>query len=55
MSSQPKLLDQVRDVMRRRHYSYQTEKSYLNWIKRFIAFHHMNPPREMGAPEVEAS
>jgi integron integrase len=54
MSPQLKLLDQVRNVMRRRHYSYQTEKSYLNWIKRFIAFHHMKPPREMGAPEVEA-
>jgi integron integrase len=48
------LLDQVRNVMRRKHYSYETEKSYLNWIKRFIAFHHMTPPRQMGAPEIEA-
>jgi integron integrase len=54
MSSPPKLLDQVRNVIRRKHYSYQTEKSYLQWIKRFIVFHNMRPPREMGAAEVEA-
>jgi integron integrase len=54
MSSQPKLLDQVRDVLRLRHYSYETEKSYIHWIKRFVSFHHMKPPRDMGAAEVEA-
>jgi len=54
MSPQPKLLDKVRDVLRRRHYSYKTEKSYIHWIKHFIAFHGMIPPREMGAEEVEA-
>lgn len=54
MPSQPKLLDQVRNVLRRRHYSYKTEKSYIHWIKHFVAFHQMKSPREMGAPEVEA-
>jgi integron integrase len=54
MSSQPKLLDQVRVVLRRRHYSYKTEKSYIHWIKRFVAFHDMKSPRDMGAPEIEA-
>jgi integron integrase len=54
MSSQPKLLDQVRDVLRVRHYSYETEKSYIHWIKRFVSFHNMKPPRDMGAAEVEA-
>ena len=54
MNSQPKLLDQVRDVLRRRHYSYQTEKSYVQWIRRFVVFHNMKAPRDMGAPEVEA-
>lgn len=54
MNSQPRLFDQVRDVLRRRHYSYQTEKSYIQWIKRFVVFHNMRPPRDMGAPEVEA-
>jgi UDP-2,3-diacylglucosamine pyrophosphatase LpxH len=35
----PKLLDQVRDAIRTRHYSYMTEKAYVHWIKRFIFFH----------------
>jgi len=54
MTSQPKLFDQVRAVLRRRHYAYKTEKSYIHWIKHFIAYHQMKPPREMGAAEVEA-
>jgi integron integrase len=54
MSSQPKLFDQVRNVLRCKHYSYKTEKNYIHWIKHFIAFHNMKPPREMGAKEVEA-
>lgn len=49
----PKLLDQVRHVLRFRHYSYQTEKTYVHWIKRFIFFHHKRHPREMGKAEVE--
>lgn len=49
----PRLLDQVRDVIRRRHYSIRTEQAYPDWIKRFILFHHKKHPREMGAPEVE--
>ena len=31
-----KLLDQVCDVMRLKHYSLRTEEAYLGWIKRFI-------------------
>ncbi|TPW12158.1 MAG: hypothetical protein FD130_1829, partial [Halothiobacillaceae bacterium] len=34
-----KLLDQVREVIQRKHYSRKTEKSYVGWIKRFILFH----------------
>lgn len=34
----PKLLDQVRDAIRTRHYSIRTEDAYVNWIKRFILF-----------------
>ena len=52
-SHKPKLLDQVRHVLRIRHYSYQTEKTYVHWIKRFIFFHHKRHPREMGKEEVE--
>lgn len=50
---QPRLLDQVRDRIRRKHYSMRTEDAYLHWIKRFIFFHGKRHPREMGAPEVE--
>ena len=36
----PKLLDQVRQALRVKHYSRRIENSYVNWIKRFILFHH---------------
>ena len=36
-----KILDDARDVMRRRHYSIRTEKSYCNWIKRYIKHFNM--------------
>ena len=49
-----KLLDNVRNVMRVRHYSYQTEKTYIYWIRQFIFFHKITHPAEMGAAEVEA-
>ena len=49
-----KLLDEVRGVMRVRHYSYQTEKTYIHWIKQYIFFHKVTHPKEMGATEVEA-
>jgi len=50
----PKLLDQVRARIRLKHYSIRTEKTYLAWIRRFIRFHEMRHPRDMGKPEVEA-
>ena len=48
-----KLLEQVSDVIRLKHYSYKTEKSYINWIKRYILFHNKRHPREMGGKEIE--
>jgi integron integrase len=48
----PKLLDQVRDRIRARHYSIRTEGTYLRWIKDFILFHGKRHPMEMGAGEV---
>lgn len=48
----PKLLDQVRNEIRVRHYSLRTEKSYTNWIKRFIIFNNKKHPLEMGANEI---
>jgi len=48
----PKLLDQVRDLIRLKHYSIRTEQAYLGWVKRFILFHGKRHPKEMGAEEV---
>ena len=49
-----KLLEEVRDLMRLRHYSIRTEQSYCDWIKRFILFHGRRHPREMAEAEVTA-
>lgn len=49
-----KLLDQLRDAIRIKHYSYSTEKTYVHWAKRYIIFHNKRHPAEMGAPEIEA-
>ncbi len=48
----PKLLDQVRERIRVKHYSLRTEDAYLHWIRRLIFFHGKRHPREMGGPEV---
>jgi len=49
-----KLLDQVQERIRLKHYSYRTEQAYVNWIRRFIFFHDKRHPLEMGRNEVEA-
>jgi len=54
MSYKPRLLDQVRDAIRVRHYSYRTEQQYVAWIRRFIIFHGRRHPRELGGTEVES-
>jgi hypothetical protein len=48
----PKLLDQVRNVIRRRHYSIRTEQAYVDWIKRFIIYHNRRHPAEMAEEEL---
>jgi integron integrase len=53
-SERPRLLDSVRDAIRRRHYSRRTEETYVHWIKRFIYFCAKRHPRELGAAEVTA-
>lgn len=50
----PRLLDQVRELLRIRHYSIRTEQAYLQWIRRFILFHGKRHPTELGAEEVTA-
>lgn len=55
MSQQsPTLLNKVREVLRLKHYSVKTEESYIHWIKRYLRFHQLRHPRELGAAEVEA-
>jgi hypothetical protein len=49
-----KLLDQVRDAMRLKHYSLRTEQTYCDWIARFIRFHKMRHPAQMGELEMAA-
>lgn len=49
----PKLLDRVRDRIRRKGYAKRTEQSYVHWIKRYIVFHGKRHPAEMGKAEVE--
>ncbi len=50
----PRLLDQVRELIRIRHYSIRTEQAYVQWIRRFILFHDKRHPLELGASEVTA-
>lgn len=50
----PKLLDQVREVIRMKHYSIRTEQAYVQWIKRYIFFHNKRHPADMAEPEIRA-
>ena len=49
-----RLRDQVHEVMRFYHYSFRTEESYWQWIRRFIFFHKKCHPKDMGPPEVSS-
>ena len=49
-----RLLDQVRHVLRFRHYSPKTEKSYVGWVRRYVTFHGKRHPRELGSGAVSA-
>ena len=48
-----KLLDQVREAVRLKHYAYRTEQSYVDWVKRYILFHNKTHPKDMGENEVQ--
>ena len=50
----PKLFDLVRQRIRYKHMSYRTEQAYCGWIKRYVIFHQMRHPQEMGRLEVES-
>ncbi len=50
----PRLLDQVRNVIRCKHYSTRTEKTYIDWIKRFIRFHDRRHPKDLDEKHIAA-
>jgi integron integrase len=50
----PKLIDLLTDELRTRHYSPRTEQAYVLWVKRYIRFHNMQHPKDMGAKEINA-
>ncbi len=52
MSNSPKLLDQVRNRIRLKHYSIRTEETYVGWIRRYILYHDKRHPKEMGEKEI---
>ena len=49
-----KLLDQLSDAIRLKHYSLRTEETYLDWVRRYIIFQNKRHPNDMGAPEIQA-
>jgi hypothetical protein len=51
-----KLLDQLREVMRLKHYSIRTERIYADWVRRYVQFHRMKSREEMipAEPKIEA-
>ena len=51
-AGKPKLRDQVRDGIRRKHYSIRTEQAYIDWIKRFIIYRGKRHPGEMAEEEL---
>jgi integron integrase len=48
-----KLLDRVGDAIRLKHYSFRTEQTYKDWIKRYILFHRKRHPKDMGVEEIQ--
>jgi integron integrase len=52
VKNSPKLLDQLREQIRLKHYSFKTEQSYVQWVKRYILFHNKRHPKDMGEEEI---
>src|SRR6266566_8130314 len=50
--NKPKLLDQIRQLMRLRHYSLRTEDAYVGWIRRYILFHGKRHPRDLAESDI---
>jgi hypothetical protein len=49
---QARLRDQVREVMRFKHYALRTEQTYWSWIRQYIFYHQKRHPRELGTAEI---
>jgi integron integrase len=52
--AQPRLLEQMRALLRSKHYARRTEQSYIDWVTRYIRFHQTRHPRELGPAEISA-
>src|SRR4051812_17617239 len=50
----PRLIVQVRNRIRFRHYSVRTEEAYVHWIRRYVVFHGRRHPRDLGADHITA-
>ena len=50
----PRLLDRMREALQSRHYSRRTEQAYCQWVRRFVRFHGLRHPAEMGEAEINA-
>jgi site-specific recombinase XerD len=50
----PKLMFQMREALRARHYSSRTEQAYCYWVRRFVYFHKIRHPAEMAEAEINA-
>ena len=50
---EPRLRDQLIEVLRVRHYSPRTTEAYVHWNARFVSFHGNRPPAKLGKREVE--
>ena len=48
-----RLLDQVRERIRYKHYSLRTEQAYVQWVRMFVKWHGLRHPRDMGQQEIE--
>ena len=52
-ANRPNLLEQIKGVMRVKHYSIRTEEAYVGWVKKFVLFYNKKHPKYMGAKEIE--
>jgi integron integrase len=47
-------IDRLRNIIRCKHYSIRTEESYIDWVRRFLAFHADLPPERLAEPEISS-